>query len=447
MGCGLDAIERAIRSALERGNATHQAFREKVYRQAFAALERALQANPSMTVETAIRRRKALQTKITEIEAAFLPQAPRQVDSTLSDLERELGIDPADMRPAPLVPPRPEPVSRVEPVRAPPPLRYEAPPVPPIAPRVEPSATPASASPRPEPRPDPRVEPVAVRPETIAGRPEPRFDDLDDDEIRVSDRIMVEAEGPTPVVPDIMVETEPDYVPPPDLGPQTKPPRQRRPLVGLFIGLTVLCLAVLIAYAAYQMGLFGANSVRDAENAAAVEGQPTEPEDFEPGTEGAPATAGQVDSQRHWINVFAANDPSTVSAPGDAKAEAMNDSTGPFIRLTSGQSGSAILFDVGQGVLEQVAGKRATFAIVARGLEGQDTQMSVACNFGELGDCGRMRYAVGATRGDYLFEVDVPQAEAGAGGTIAINSDFGNTGKSVDIFEVKVSVAAIPGTN
>lgn len=425
----MDAIERAIRSALDRGNATDQGFREKVYRQAFAALERALQANPSMTVETAIRRRKALQSKITEIEAAYLPQAPRVDDQSFADLERELGILPGDSSDD--LPPMPPPVARAEPVRPPP--RHEAPPIAP-APRVEPAVS------APAPRPEPRVEPASVR-------PEPRFDDLDDLDMPVSDRIVVEAEGPTPVVPDIMVETEPDYVPPPDIGPQTKPPRRRRPLVGMFIGLTALCTAILLGYGAYQMGLFGANSVRDAENAAAQEPQPTEPEDFEPGTEGAPATAGQPDTQRDWINVFAASDPSTVSAPGDAKAEAMSDSTGAFIRLTSGQSGSAILFDVGQGVLTQIAGKRATFDIVARGLEGQDTQISVACNFGELGDCGRMRYAVGSTRADYLFEVDVPQAEAGAGGTIAINSDFGNTGKSVDIFEVKVSVEPIPGTN
>lgn len=435
----MDAIERAIRSALERGNATDQAFREKVYRQAFAALERALQANPSMTVQTAIGRRKALQAKITEIEAAFLPQAPRADDSSLSDIERELGIDPRDVRPAPVQPAAPAPAAppitpRAEPVLQP---RYQPPPIAPRSPPVEPIAPPVAR----------RVEPIAARPELGSARAEPRFNDLDDLDIPVSKKIVVEADGPTPHVPDIMVETEPDYVPPPDLGPQTKPPRRRRPFVGMFIGLTALCVAVLLGYGAYQMGLFGANSARDAENAAAQTPQPTEPEDFEPGSEGAPATAGQADPQRDWISVFAASDPSTVSAPGDAKAEAMSDSTGSFIRLTSGQSGSAILFDVGQGVLERIAGKRATFDIVARGLEGQDTQISVACNFGELGDCGRMRYAVGSTRADYLFEVDVPNADAGAGGTIAINSDFGNSGKSVDIFEVKVSVEPIPAAN
>ena len=69
----MDAIEKAIRNALEKGNAEDRAFREKVYRSAFAALDRALQANPGVTVEVAIKRRKAIQATITEIESEFLP--------------------------------------------------------------------------------------------------------------------------------------------------------------------------------------------------------------------------------------------------------------------------------------------------------------------------------------------------------------------------------------
>ena len=69
----MDPIEKAIRNAFEKGNADDRAFRERVYRSAFAALDRALQANPGVTVEAAIRRRKAMQAKISEIESEFLP--------------------------------------------------------------------------------------------------------------------------------------------------------------------------------------------------------------------------------------------------------------------------------------------------------------------------------------------------------------------------------------
>jgi hypothetical protein len=107
--------------------------------------------------------------------------------------------------------------------------------------------------------------------------------------------------------------------------------------------------------------------------------------------------------------------------------------------MRSGASGAAVSFDVGQGILEQLAGKHAVFDIVARAEEGKDTQMSVDCDFGALGDCGRKRYAVGHVRNEYLFEVDFPDKSPGAAGSIAINSDFDKQGKSVDIYEIRVT--------
>ncbi|TGP49076.1 hypothetical protein EN869_034085, partial [Mesorhizobium sp. M2D.F.Ca.ET.226.01.1.1] len=83
------------------------------------------------------------------------------------------------------------------------------------------------------------------------------------------------------------------------------------------------------------------------------------------------------------------------------------------------------------GVLEKLVGKHAMFDIVARSEEGKETQISVDCNFGELGDCGRKRYAVGYERNEYLFDVQFPAKHPGAAGTIAVNSDFDKQGKSV----------------
>jgi hypothetical protein len=68
----------------------------------------------------------------------------------------------------------------------------------------------------------------------------------------------------------------------------------------------------------------------------------------------------------------------------------------------------------------------------ARGADGQQTQISINCDFGELGDCGRKRYAIGYERGEYLFDVELSGNRPGAGGSIAINSDFANEGKAVD---------------
>ncbi|TIS96141.1 MAG: hypothetical protein E5W87_30305, partial [Mesorhizobium sp.] len=92
----LDAIEKAIRNAFEKGNAEDRTFRERVYRSAFAALDRALQANPGVTVEVAIKRRKAVQAKITEIESEFLPAVPDVGPPTNDDAAAPAAEQPAD---------------------------------------------------------------------------------------------------------------------------------------------------------------------------------------------------------------------------------------------------------------------------------------------------------------------------------------------------------------
>ena len=66
---GLDAIEQAIRNAFAKGNPEDPAFRERVYRSAYAALEKALQANTALAPEIAERRRKALMSAVSSIES------------------------------------------------------------------------------------------------------------------------------------------------------------------------------------------------------------------------------------------------------------------------------------------------------------------------------------------------------------------------------------------
>ncbi|TGV81623.1 hypothetical protein EN801_033105, partial [Mesorhizobium sp. M00.F.Ca.ET.158.01.1.1] len=110
----MDAIEKAIRNALEKGNAEDRAFRERVYRSAFAALDRALQANPGVTVEVAIKRRKAIQAKITEIESEYLPAVPG-VAPRIDAIDAPAGEVEADAAPAVEASPRvPSPAASVD---------------------------------------------------------------------------------------------------------------------------------------------------------------------------------------------------------------------------------------------------------------------------------------------------------------------------------------------
>ncbi len=356
----MDAIEKAIRNAFEKGDADDRAFREKVYRSAFAALDRALKANPSLTVEAAINRRKAMQAKITEIESEFQPAVPAI----------EPGLDD-----------------------------------------VRPERNGASTASSPE---------IAV--EGPAGAAVPRVD--------MPGRGETTSAGP--LAGDRAISVEPDRN-------EARARRFHIPFTRIFVTATVLAAIGIGGWWAYQTGLLKSPAERDT----SVPNPPatTQSEDFIPENEGAPIRPGQADANRNWISVFSPEDATKVTTPGDSKAEVMQDASGSFLRVRSGQSGATVLFDIGQGVLEQVGGKSATFDIVARGEDGKETQMSVDCNFGELGDCGRKRYALGQEEGDYLFEIDFAKKKPGAGGTIAINSDVAGEGKAVDIYAIKVSIS------
>ena len=47
----------------------------------------------------------------------------------------------------------------------------------------------------------------------------------------------------------------------------------------------------------------------------------------------APRRPGDADQGRDWIEVFSPADPTLVSAPSDARAEAMQDDSGAFLRI------------------------------------------------------------------------------------------------------------------
>ncbi|BCH27353.1 hypothetical protein MesoLjLb_71380 [Mesorhizobium sp. L-8-3] len=393
----MDVIETAIRNAFGKGDASDRAFREKVYRSVFAALDRALKANPNITVEAAINRRKSLQAKIAEIESEFIAAVPTvapDVGSAERVLDRlEIGAgSPRGAAPVPEVN-----LGRQEPA-ADAPRRAPAPAIEPVRAATARKAAPAGS-----------------------GRVEPRLDAAGDAPGRATDTI---AEAEVPAQTERVVDAE-----------------RRRPYAAIFFIVTLLSLGAIGAWWGFQTGLF--KTPEEIDTSVPKPPAVTGSEDFDPDEEpiGAPAKPGQTDTQRSWITVFTPSDPSLVNAPGDTRAEVMEDDTGDFIRIRSGASGSAITFDVGQGVLEQLAGRRAVFDIVARAEEGKETQISVDCNFGELGDCGRKRYAVGYEKGEFLFEIELPDKSPGAEGTIAINSDIANGGKAIDVYEIKASVA------
>lgn len=525
----MDPIEKAIRTALEKGDAEDPEFRARIYRSVEAALDRVIQANPQLTVEKAIGRRKQMQQKIAEIESEFAPALPPEdpdvIDASLDEalldiLERSPGDarsgGPQAMPQSPVTGPSSPAVRPVEPVHpasptlpsaAAPPIASPAdtagifptaPAVTPPSARDEPvteappirpdgireSSAPMAEPPRLEPggRREPvfspfepasglsagRVEPIlgdgrfsaaARRTEAAAPIPSPTLDTprraTDSAEGRISapeptvdmgvpeGRGRFDADFDFPAIPPA-IDTADISAPVPESPPEivaadrvARSRERRRPFAAVFLGIALLSLAAVGVMFAFQTGLLKSPEERDT----SVPNPPPalESEDFDPSSEAPPTLSDQSSTQQDWTTVFSPNDPSTATAPGGASAEAMQDDSGAFLRIRSDADGSAVSFDVEQGILEQLAGKTAVFNITARGEEGGPTEMSIECSFGELGDCGRKRYEVGYEKGEFLFEIAFPNKQPGASGTIAINSDFSGQGKAIDIYQIRVA--------
>lgn len=389
----LDPVEKAIRSALEKGDAQDRAFRERVYRSAFAALERATQAQPQTTVEMAIKRRQNLQAKITSIEAEFLPAA------------QGLPVQPSEVPAISLDEDMPAAEAAVPSVEGPSAAAREH--------RHLPDVSPVNSA-----LPEGPASSISLDAAPETGHPGV---DLGAQRLREPDRAPGKASK---------------------RGKAMRPaaerrPRRRRPFAAAFAIVTLLCIAVIGGWAAYELGLFGRGS-----DTPPAQPRLVEEDEFDPANETPtdPGDLGGSQELRNWITVFTPSDASGVNAPTGASADVSEDESGRFLRIRSGADGSNVVFDVGQGVLEEIVGKKAVFDISARGADAQQTQISISCDFGELGDCGRKRYAVGYERGEYLFDVQLPANRPGAGGSIAIDSDFAGEGKAVDIYEIRVSV-------
>lgn len=380
----MDPVEKAIRNALAKGNANDRAFREKVYRSAFAALERASQSQPQLTVEMAIKRKQNLQARITGIEAEFLPKT------------------------TPTLPVQPAAVPEIA-------LETEQ-----AASRVAPAPTveaPAVAGRRPA-RDAPSIT-LDDRAESDMGAP-----DID--------------LGPPPRSGEAFgADVPPDAIVAPDRD-RLRSGRRRRPFAAMFLVVTALCIVAIGGWWAYQTGLL----LPSSDGQSPTPPQLVEEDEFDPAEEQPvqPGEMGGTQELRNWTVVFSPDDMSSLNAPSGASAEAGQDESGSFVRIRSGEDGAAVVFDVSQQVLEMIAGRKAVFNLSARAEEGTQTQISISCDFGEMGDCGRKRYAVGYERGEYLFDVSLPANQPGAGGSIAINSDFSNEGKALDVYEIRVSV-------
>lgn len=344
----MDAIEKAIRTALEKGDAGNEAFRERVYSSAFSALERALGARESITDEAAELRRKALRAKIIEIESEFVPASA----------------------PAPTAEPRDETVT-------------------------------ADVAP-----------PAALDAGTEPAAPEIKLDG------RLADT------GSAEISAD-------------DLATVDRATR-RRPFAMMFIIVLLVAAVGTGIWWTIDSGILVPADQRDGSvpnPAPELNGESFRPEKLPDDTD----EEADANLPRDWIGIFETANSTDVTVPGGASAELVERDGEGYLRVTA-KDGAELLFEIGEGTLERIAGGKALFSVSARAQEGETVQISVACDLAELGDCGRKRYEVGTALSEFLFEIELPNRDPGAAGTIAINPDISGAGLVLDIKEIRVAI-------
>lgn len=330
----MDSLERAIRSALEKGDPGDPDFRKRVYRSALNALEKSIASDGSMPAEKASGKRDTLKDLIRRVETEFKPAvAPQNAEPTF------------DMPAVPDIP-----------------------------------------SDEREPAASDRVEPSNID----------RF---------APSRHHKRDEKPL----------------------ETPPPPPKNSIFGIPF---IVGSLILLAIAVFLYKQYG-----DAPAQTAVIRQQ--------GAGGAPGEEQDASKAQDWIDIFTAANPATsVLASTGTGLEVLDREEEKFLRVTAkGDRKAAVMFDVGSGVLQQIAGKNAIFEVAARSEEGKNVQIAIECDFGALGACGRRRYEVVFTPRDYLFEVKLGEGAANSAGKIVITPDTAGTGAYIDISKIRVTLA------
>lgn len=155
-----------------------------------------------------------------------------------------------------------------------------------------------------------------------------------------------------------------------------------------------------------------------------------------------PVREGDEADRKDWVTIFTPSQPDRISVQGRATAEIGGSGNARYARIKSPTVNDTISFDIGQGVLDELEGKQATFEVIVRSDNGGTVQMSVSCDFGALGDCGRKRYDVTDQQSSLLFDLSAPEVKpANTSGRIIFTSDISGSGKSVDIYAIRVKTA------
>ncbi len=351
----MDAIRKAIRAALARGNAGNPEHRERVYRSAQQALENALDHEGVTDPADRQLRRQRLLDAIGEIEQDYLPATAPVPNGDRSTPPAADRVDPSFDAPHPQAR-DPHTAGRRDDAR-----------VDPVEGR-EHERRPARSGPG-------RSEPVMESPVAAAGRaadPGLAADDLD---------ITVDGDGEPP------------------RGTRRKRRRgrdgrpRRRPYAWTMLVLTFVVFALLGAG-------FWAASNADYEFVLEQFLREVEPaEDYTP-----EAGLGGGADDRAQIVLYEPGAGPRPGVFGGLSADLVEAGQQRVLHIEGGGSEeAAILIPISRDTLARLAGLPYTVSVRARSDALAGAALLVSCDFAGLGDCGTRRYHVEAAAGDLLF--------------------------------------------
>lgn len=440
-------FEDLIRTTLQKQGDPTPERRAKIYESSRQALERMLGQNASLDEAAAQSQRDRLDQAIDAIEADYRAQEA-QIPS--SDYESEEGAaSPIPSGAPPTGPPGPVPQSR-EGVDNDAILQPSGP--------ADDDVQPTGLVPPPQPRlksdfpPEVRereLEPEPVAPDVSLERQpvaDPRMDDglagLSARREGPGDAPSTHAAPPAPAAPagarlepqfDVDIENDPPMAIADDTdvsadydGPILN---ERRPYAKLLLWAIILAG---IGTAIWWAITFGPELLK-AQFDGSVRNPPARIEtgSFVPEDQGG------------WVSVFAPDTNADKIDTGDGgRAELVRVDGRDVARIASTGDGddTTIRIEVPRGVMESLRGKAATFELQIAGGSGESHQFAVYCRFGDMGECGRKRFRARERLEPYLFDMLVNDASLGDGETahIAIDTDIGEGGQSLDLYSIRV---------
>ncbi|ENN83981.1 putative transmembrane protein [Rhizobium freirei PRF 81] len=413
----MSGLETAIRSALDRSDRANPEIRARIYQSARQALEAGLRKQDITDVNVISSQRQRLEATIRMIEAEERVRPAPEIP-----ISPDLGaphVSPAATRPE-----AGRPALRAEPVMS---VRGET----------------------REAAPHAARDPVPVESEPVeAVGPQAGFGDMragPADHLGVGSEMRTAAEAPTAA-----------------RSMNFKPERAavRRKPRKFFSRLLVFCILLAFlgvgAWWIKTSGVFMSAAQRDTSvrnPPAHVDSQDfsgnsnSEDDNAQYDDNSGPVNPGlaTIDPQNsfsaEWIEVLKPTDASKVGSSAQAKAENVSENEGPAVRITSLSSGSDgnASVEVPASVLQQMAGKPSMIALTLQSTSDAPTQITVECDFGSLGRCGRHRFTVSRQKTDALFQVHYDRAIAPtSSGRLIINSDVDGKARGVNVYAVRV---------